>query len=50
VQVGTVIFNDPSAPIRVVRELGAEMAARGHMSVKDVVGLAHRTAEVEVRG
>jgi dihydroorotate dehydrogenase (NAD+) catalytic subunit len=48
VQVGTVIFNDPSAPIRIVRELAAEMAARGHASVADVVGLAHRLRPAEV--
>jgi dihydroorotate dehydrogenase (NAD+) catalytic subunit len=49
VQVGTAIFNDPSAPIRIVRELRSEMASRGHMRVADVVGLAHRTAELEAR-
>jgi dihydroorotate dehydrogenase (NAD+) catalytic subunit len=43
VQVGTVIFNDPSAPIRVVRELRAELAARGFAKVSDAVGFAHRT-------
>jgi dihydroorotate dehydrogenase (NAD+) catalytic subunit len=51
VQVGTVIFNDPSAPIRIVRELRSELASRGHTRVADVVGLAHRrtAAEAEVR-
>ena len=42
VQVGTAIFNDPSAPIRVVRELRSELAARGHLKVADLVGAAHR--------
>ncbi len=41
VQVGTAIFNDPSAPIRVLRELRAELAARGIAKVSEVIGLAH---------
>jgi dihydroorotate dehydrogenase (NAD+) catalytic subunit len=44
VQVGTAIFNDPSAPIRVVRELRAELAARGFAKVTDAVGFAHRSS------
>ncbi len=43
VQVGTAIFNDPSAPIRVLRELRAELAARGIAKVSEVIGLAHTT-------
>lgn len=42
VQVGTVTFNDPSAPARVSCELRAELARRGIPRVADVVGLAHR--------
>jgi len=42
VQVGTVTFNDPSAPIRVARELGDELAVRGVSRPGDVVGIAHR--------
>lgn len=42
VQVGTVIFHDPSAPMRVVAELTDELARRGFGNVADVVGLAHR--------
>jgi dihydroorotate dehydrogenase (NAD+) catalytic subunit len=41
VQVGTVIFNDPSAPIRIVHELADELAARGFSKAADAVGLAH---------
>jgi dihydroorotate dehydrogenase (NAD+) catalytic subunit len=41
VQVGTVIFNDPSAPIRIVHELADELAARGLAKASDAVGLAH---------
>lgn len=43
VQVGTVIFNDPSAPRRVIDELRAELAARGFAKVSDAVGFAHRS-------
>ncbi len=42
VQVGTAIFNDPSAPIRVVRELREELARRGIAKVGEAIGLAHR--------
>lgn len=41
VQVGTVIFNDPSAPIRVRDELARELAGRHIASFADAVGLAH---------
>jgi dihydroorotate dehydrogenase (NAD+) catalytic subunit len=43
VQVGTVTFNDPSAPMRVVGELAEELARRGIARPADVVGIAHRT-------
>ena len=46
VQVGTVIFNDPSAPMRVVGELAAELAARGFAKAADAVGFAHRPARL----
>ncbi len=42
VQVGTAIFNDPSAPIRVVDELRIELAQRGITKVSEAIGLAHR--------
>src|SRR3954447_9298366 len=42
VQVGTVIFHDPSAPARISRELRAALAERGIARLRDVVGLAHR--------
>lgn len=41
VQVGTVVFSDPSAPMRIVRELRAELAARHITSVAEVIGRAH---------
>ena len=46
VQVGTVIFNDPGAPMRVVAELAAELAARGFAKSADAVGFAHRPARL----
>jgi dihydroorotate dehydrogenase (NAD+) catalytic subunit len=42
VQVGTVTFNDPSAPARVSCELRSELSRRGITRLADVVGLAHR--------
>jgi len=41
VQVGTAIFSDPSAPVRVLRELRQELASRGIAKVSEAVGLAH---------
>ena len=42
VQVGTVIFNDPSAPGRISRELRNVLAERGIDRLADAVGMAHR--------
>ena len=41
VSVGTAIFHDPSACMRIVRELEEELARRGVEHLSDVVGLAH---------
>ncbi len=41
VAVGTAIFGDPSAPIRVLGELQAALAERGLPSLADAVGFAH---------
>jgi dihydroorotate dehydrogenase (NAD+) catalytic subunit len=41
VSVGTAIFHDPSACIRIVRELEEELARRGVEHLSDVIGLAH---------
>ena len=50
VQVGTTVFGDPSAPIRVLEELRAALVERGLKNVTDVIGLAHRApAETEPR-
>jgi dihydroorotate dehydrogenase (NAD+) catalytic subunit len=42
VSVGTAIFHDPSAPVRVIGELADALAARGFASLGDAVGHAHR--------
>lgn len=42
VSVGTAIFNDPSAPMRIHQELQEELAARGFSRLIDAVGYAHR--------
>src|ERR1700712_1471929 len=44
VSVGTVVFNDPSAPTRIHAELAAALKARGVDRLRDVVGFAHRTS------
>jgi dihydroorotate dehydrogenase (NAD+) catalytic subunit len=41
VSVGTSIFHDPSACVRILRELDDELARRGLERVADVIGLAH---------
>ena len=42
VSVGTVIFHDPSAPVRVLAELEQALVERGFGSFADAVGHAHR--------
>jgi dihydroorotate dehydrogenase (NAD+) catalytic subunit len=41
VQVGTAIFGDPSAPVRVLAELERALAERAIGKLTDVIGLAH---------
>lgn len=48
VQVGTVIFNDPSAPSRVSRELCIALAERGIHQLRDAIGIAHRAPQLVV--
>ncbi len=45
VSVGTVVFNDPTAPSRIHAELAAALAARGIDRLSDVVGMAHRVPD-----
>ncbi|MEY9213049.1 dihydroorotate dehydrogenase [Thermobifida halotolerans] len=44
VAVGSALFHDPSACVRVVRELERELVDRGVERVGSLVGAAHRTA------
>src|ERR1041385_8793211 len=41
VALGTVLFRDPDAPVRVRAELAAELSALGVAEVDDVRGVAH---------
>jgi dihydroorotate dehydrogenase (NAD+) catalytic subunit len=41
VSVGTAIFHDPSACLRILRELEDELASRGIERIPEVIGLAH---------
>ena len=41
VQVGSITFSDPSAPMRVLDELRRELADRNIAGVADVIGRAH---------
>jgi dihydroorotate dehydrogenase (NAD+) catalytic subunit len=42
VSVGTAVFNDPSAPMRIHQELAREVRALGFDRVEDLIGYAHR--------
>jgi len=48
VQVGTVIFNDPTAPQRISRELRVALAERGIDRLRDAIGIAHRPPQIAV--
>jgi dihydroorotate dehydrogenase (NAD+) catalytic subunit len=45
VSVGTAVFGDPMAPMRIMRELDEALDERGFRSLRDVIGLAHLTRE-----
>ena len=42
IAVGTTVFNDPTAPLRVLDELSQALAERGFTRFTDAVGFAHR--------
>ena len=48
VSVGTAVFGDPGAPVRVLAELDAALQERGFDRFADAVGLAHRLPELRV--
>lgn len=41
IAVGTALFNDPSAPLRVLGELREALAERGFAKLTDAIGFAH---------
>ncbi len=44
VSVGTAVFGDPMAPVRILSELSTALDERGFASLRDAIGLAHRPA------
>jgi dihydroorotate dehydrogenase (NAD+) catalytic subunit len=44
VALGTVLFSDPSAPVRIREELSAELATLGLSSADEACGIAHEKA------
>jgi len=50
VQVGTTIFHDPSAPIRVLAELADALADRGFARFTECVGYAHQLVNTPQEG
>ena len=46
VSVGTMTFNDPSAPMRVHNELALALAERGFGSVSEAISYGHRGADI----
>ena len=48
VSVGTTVFGDPHAPVRVLAELEQALADRGIARLSDAIGLAHRPPEPSV--
>lgn len=47
VSVGTVVFNDPVAPLRIQTELAHELAARGFGSLREAISYAHRGPDLD---
>lgn len=48
VSVGTTVFGDPTAPVRVLHELAQALHSRGFSSLADAVGHAHRPPDLHV--
>jgi dihydroorotate dehydrogenase (NAD+) catalytic subunit len=48
VSVGTAVFGDPNAPVRVLSELEQALDERGFASLADAVGYAHRANDQEL--
>lgn len=47
VAAGTVIFHDPSSPMRIHNELQRALAGHGFSRLQDAIGYAHRPADPE---
>ena len=45
VSVGTAVFGDPAAPMRVLAELERALADRGFAALRDAIGYGHLTQE-----
>ena len=45
VSIGTVVFHDPSAPVRIHDELQRALVERGFGSLSEAVSFAHRAAD-----
>jgi dihydroorotate dehydrogenase (NAD+) catalytic subunit len=50
VSVGTVVFHDPSAPVRIHAELQKALVERGFRSLAEAVSYAHRPHDVAPEG
>jgi dihydroorotate dehydrogenase (NAD+) catalytic subunit len=50
VSVGTAVFGDPLAPLRILGELERALAERGFARLADAIGLAHLPREQRVPG
>jgi dihydroorotate dehydrogenase (NAD+) catalytic subunit len=50
VSVGTAVFADPAAPVRVLGELAQALRARGFRRFADAVGYAHRPPDAAAPG
>ena len=50
VSVGTAVFGDPTAPVRVLAELEQALDERGFASLADAVGYAHRAGDNDSHG
>jgi dihydroorotate dehydrogenase (NAD+) catalytic subunit len=48
VSIGTTVFGDPTAPVRVLAELQEALQQRGFERFSDAVGFAHRPPEASV--
>jgi dihydroorotate dehydrogenase (NAD+) catalytic subunit len=48
VSVGTTVFGDPNAPMRILAELAHALEARGFSRFEDAIGLAHRAPDLHV--